>query len=270
MIEADAQITDRLWEFTRMERQYRVVGEQALQSTNDLLRFIEERKSRQRSLPKVRPTDRAAYVQRACDVVLALDQLTPRSRYVQAGALYAANALSGEALRALADEGSVSLENFQELFDLAGEALRLYDEVTFTRPVAGPAVELYLELAAIWAASDGWQYGEFVEEFADTENPESDLMRWQKYLSPVRVAPLGGAHARAVSGRSAAAGRYGGCGSAGTGARELRAGRERHRSGRGCGQRPGDRGRLGRSPGPRPCGWRGARGANGPPHALRR
>ena len=46
-----------------------------------------------------------------------------------------------------ADEGSVSLENFQELFDLAGEALRLYDEVTFTRPVAGPAVELYLELA---------------------------------------------------------------------------------------------------------------------------
>lgn len=191
MIEADAQIADRLWEFTRMERQYRVVGEQALQSTNDLLRFIEERKSRQRSLPKVRPTDRAAYVQRACDVVLALDQLTPRSRYVQAGALYAANALSGEALRALADEGSVSLENFQELFDLAGEALRLYDEVTFTRPVAGPAVELYLELAAIWAASDGWQYGEFVEEFADTENPESDLMRWQKYLSPVRVAPLG-------------------------------------------------------------------------------
>ncbi len=190
MIEADTQIADRLWEFTRMERQYREVGEQAMQSTNDLLRFIEERKSRQRSLPKVRPTDRAAYVQRACDVVLALDQLTPRIRYVQAGALYAANALSGEALRALADEGSVSSENFQELFDLAGEALRLYDEVTFTRPVAGPAVELYLELAAIWAASDGWHYSEFVEEFADAANPESDLMRWQRFLPPVRVAPL--------------------------------------------------------------------------------
>ena len=190
MIEAEPQIAERLWEFGRMERQYRTVGEQAMQRTNDLLRFIEERKSRQRSLPKVRPTDRAAYVQRACDVVLALDQLTPRSRYEQAGALYAANALSGEALRALADEGSVSLENFQELFDLAGEALRLYEEVTFTRPVAGPAVELYLELAAIWAASDGWQYSEFVEEFADTANPESDLTRWQKYLPPVRVAPL--------------------------------------------------------------------------------
>ncbi len=190
MIEADTQIADRLWEFSRMERQYRTVGEQAMQRTNDLLRFIEERKSRQRSLPKVRPTDRAAYVQRACDVVLALDQLTPRIRYVQAGALYAANALSGEALRALADEGSVSLESFQELFDLAGEALRLYDEVTFTRPVAGPAVELYLELAAIWAASDGWHYAEFVGEFADTTNAESDLVRWQKYLPPIRVAPL--------------------------------------------------------------------------------
>ncbi|MAG36493.1 MAG: hypothetical protein CL878_09660 [Dehalococcoidia bacterium] len=190
MIEQDSQIADRLWEFSRMERQYRTVSEQAVQRAGDLVRFIEERKSRQRSLPQVRPTDRAAYVQRACDVVVALDQLTPRARYVQAGALYAANALSGEALRALTDEGSVSLENFQELFDLAGEALRLYDEVSFIRPAAGPAVELYLELASIWAASDGWRYDEFLGEFADATNTESDLARWQKYLSSARIAPL--------------------------------------------------------------------------------
>ena len=189
MMEQGEQIADRLWGFDRMRRQYEAVSKQAVQTATDRVGFIEERKSKQRSLPQVRPTDRVAYVQRACDVVLALDQLTPRARYTQAGALYAANALSGEALRALADEGSMALAGVQELFDLAGEALRLYDEVSFIRPAAGPATQLYLELAALWAAADGWDFAEFIREFADTMNPESDLCRWQKYLVPARIAP---------------------------------------------------------------------------------
>ena len=219
MIEAETQIADRLWEFTRMERQYRVVGEQALQSSNDLLRFIEERKSRQRSLPKVRPTDRAAYVQRACDVVLALDQLTPRSRYVQAGALYAANALSGEALRALADEGSVSLENFQELFDLAGEALRLYDEVTFTRP-GGRASRRTVSGACRNLGRERWLA---LQRIRGGVRRHRESRIGPDALAEVSPAGTGGAargaHARTVSGRSAAPGRHGGCGSVVTGAR---------------------------------------------------
>ena len=108
-------------------------------------------------------------------MVIALDQLLPRSRYVQAGALYAANALSGETLRAFSDEGNDSFAQIQELFDLAGRVLDPYEEVSFIRPAAASAAELYLELASIRSAMAGAEYNEFVIEFADPLDTDSGL-----------------------------------------------------------------------------------------------